>query len=230
MVAVAGQRDLLFGFLALQNGVVSRAALLTALAVWRLEAQQSISDILTEQNSLTSEQCAILNQLVDAHAKSDGDGPRSVVDEPGASAVLAALLATGQGDAAANGAKHSDANWNGERPPSAERYAVLRPHARGGLGQVSVAMDRELHREVAVKELLDHAAGSSEARARFLREAEVTSQLEHPGVVPVYGLGVGANGRPYYAMRLIRGTTLQQAIDQLHAQPATTSESDRRRR
>src|SRR5262249_54451463 len=55
-----------------------------------------------------------------------------------------------------------------------------------------------------------------EMRARFVREAEITGQLEHPGVVPIYGLGVGPNGRPYYAMRFIGGESLEAAIRRHH--------------
>ena len=67
--------------------------------------------------------------------------------------------------------------------------AILRLHAEGGLGQVSVALDEELHREVALKEIQDRYADDPESRARFLLEAEITGGLEHPGIVPVYGLG-----------------------------------------
>lgn len=215
MVAASGQRDLLFALLALQNGIVSRDALLDALAEWLLESKRPLGQILIDRKSLSAANFQFLNQLVDGCAVSEVNVPAPGGAEPEASAVMAALLPTGQGDVPLAAAK--DAASNGVHQLSGDRYEVRRPYARGGLGQVSVAMDLELNREVAVKELLDHAAGSSEARARFLREAEVTSQLEHPGVVPVYGLGIGAKGRPYYAMRLIKGTTLQQAIDLLNS-------------
>jgi serine/threonine protein kinase len=96
------------------------------------------------------------------------------------------------------------------------RFLLLRPHARGGLGQVSVALDEELHREVALKEIQDRHADNPEVRARFLLEAEITGGLEHPGIVPVYGLGHDALGRPFYAMRFIRGNSLQEAIKRFH--------------
>ena len=65
------------------------------------------------------------------------------------------------------------------------RFRVLRPHARGALGEVFVARDEELHREVALKEIQPRFAQSPQSRARFLLEAEVTGGLEHPGIVPV---------------------------------------------
>src|SRR5262249_34144481 len=101
-------------------------------------------------------------------------------------------------------------------PGSVVRFRRLRPHARGGLGQVFVAVDEELHREVALKEIQELFADQPESRARFLREAEVTGNLEHPGIVPVYGLGAYADGRPYYAMRFIRGEPMHEAIQRFH--------------
>jgi serine/threonine-protein kinase len=102
-------------------------------------------------------------------------------------------------------------------PPSIPlRFRVLRPHARGGLGEVFVAHDEELHREVALKEIQNQHADDPHRRARFVVEAEITGGLEHPGIVPVYGLGAYADGRPFYAMRFIRGDSLQEAIDRFH--------------
>src|SRR5262249_26223298 len=100
----------------------------------------------------------------------------------------------------------------GHAPPSTlpphARFQILRPHARGGLGEVFVARDGELNREVALKEIQERHAGLPESRARFVLEAEVTGSLEHPGIVPVYGMGAYADGRPFYAMRLVQGDSL----------------------
>ncbi|HZL90029.1 MAG TPA: serine/threonine-protein kinase, partial [Pirellulaceae bacterium] len=102
---------------------------------------------------------------------------------------------------------------------SGDRYRVQGLIARGGIGQVMRATDTELHREVAVKELQPALADSDEVRARFLREAEITGKLEHPGIVPVYGLGCDAAGRPFYAMRLVHGQSLQEASEEFHRRP-----------
>ena len=97
------------------------------------------------------------------------------------------------------------------------RFRVLNPHARGGLGEVFLAFDEELNREVALKAIQDRHADRADCRARFLIEAEVTGALEHPGIVPVYSLGRDPDGRPFYAMRFIRGDGLDRAIRAFHA-------------
>ena len=70
----------------------------------------------------------------------------------------------------------------------APRYEVVKSHAHGGLGEVLVARDRQLNRNVALKRIREHVADNETARSRFVFEAEVTGRLEHPGIVPVYGM------------------------------------------
>ena len=97
-----------------------------------------------------------------------------------------------------------------------DRFQLLRLHDRGGLGEVYVALDRELNREVALKRIKDEHADNPQGRARFVMEAEITGNLEHPGVVPIYSLGHDESGRPYYAMRFIKGDNLKLAADRFH--------------
>jgi WD40 repeat protein/serine/threonine protein kinase len=104
-----------------------------------------------------------------------------------------------------------------------ERFEILRLHARGGLGEVFLARDRALDRAVALKELPTHRAQDADAQARFLFEAQITGRLEHPGIVPGYSLGRHADGRPDYAMRLIEGETLRQAIKRFSSAGAPTA-------
>src|SRR5262245_25891925 len=101
-------------------------------------------------------------------------------------------------------------------PGGSVPFTDLTPHARGGLGEVFRGTDPALHRAVALKCLQDRHAGDPDSRRRFLLEAEVTARLEHPGVVPVYGLFPGGD-RPAYAMRFVEGLTLAEAIAAYHA-------------
>jgi serine/threonine-protein kinase len=97
-------------------------------------------------------------------------------------------------------------------------FTLLRPHAQGGLGRVSVARDEKLKREIAFKEIRPDRL-TPQVRQRFLTEAEITGQLEHPGIVPIYSLQEDVEGNPSYTMRFIQGRTLRTAINEYHAQP-----------
>jgi len=99
---------------------------------------------------------------------------------------------------------------------------------RGALGRVFTSIDMGLQREIAIKEILpERLTGSQQdiaaLRARFLREARVTGQLEHPNIVPVYEVGERDDGRLYYSMKRIRGNTLRQAIQTAGALSARLS-------
>jgi serine/threonine protein kinase len=93
--------------------------------------------------------------------------------------------------------------------PDGGRYVQLGELGRGGLGRVALVHDRRLGREIAIKQLVHR---SSSSRKRFLREAQLTAQLEHPAIVPVYDVGVDAEGEPYYVMRRVSGETLAQRV------------------
>jgi serine/threonine-protein kinase len=96
------------------------------------------------------------------------------------------------------------------------RYRSLQLHAQGGLGEVFLAVDEELQRPVALKRIRAEHAADADSRRRFLREAEITALLEHPGVVPVHGLVHDAAGQPHYAMRFVQGESLRDAIRRYH--------------
>ena len=101
-------------------------------------------------------------------------------------------------------------------PPAGPRYRSQRLHAQGGLGEVHVAVDAELGRTVALKRVRADRRAQGGSVHRFLREAEITARLEHPGIVPVYGLVADEDGQPAYAMRFVEGETLKDAIDRYH--------------
>jgi serine/threonine-protein kinase len=174
----------------------------------------------------------------------DRNVEKSLVSPPAATRTRARLGATGDAEIettiAQVGTGPGSTELGGDSPrsdprftvgmasPQGPRFRILRPHAQGGLGAVFIALDQELHREVALKQILDHHADDPGSRARFLREAEITGGLEHPGIVPVYGLGTAADGRPYYAMRFIHGESLKGAIEHFHADEALRKSPGRR--
>jgi serine/threonine-protein kinase len=99
------------------------------------------------------------------------------------------------------------------RPSGAPGYELQGEIARGGMGVVVKAFDRELAREVALKVLRDELAAEPRLVQRFLAEARVTARLDHPGIVPVHEVGRDAHGRAYFAMRLVRGRELKRIIE-----------------
>ena len=111
-----------------------------------------------------------------------------------------------------------DGRGSGE---SRGRYTRTQMHAKGGIGQVWLARDVDLGREVALKELRPEQGRNANARARFVEEARITGQLEHPGIVPIYELATRPDdGKPFYTMRFIRGRTLDRAVRDYHEKKA----------
>jgi eukaryotic-like serine/threonine-protein kinase len=216
-------RNLLFGILALQMDFVTRDALIAAMNAWVLEKSRPLGEVLVGLGALSASRRDLLEGLVREHLGQHGDDPqRSLAALGSTTTVREALGQVDDAEVHASLALVPDDPFATRTyvaaPPAsaAARFTVLRPHARGALGQVSVALDRELDRQVALKEIQGRHADDPASRDRFLLEAEVTGKLEHPGVVPVYGLGSYPDGRPYYAMRLIRGDTLREAIARFH--------------
>ncbi len=100
---------------------------------------------------------------------------------------------------------------------SAERYVEEGPIGRGGMGVVSAYFDRRVGRSVAWKQLRPEVVDDDRSRARFVREARVQGQLEHPAIVPVYDIGESNDGSPYFTMKTVRGVTLADVIGRLAA-------------
>ena len=109
-------------------------------------------------------------------------------------------------------------------PRAEDRYRLLDNFAHGGLGNIWRAKDTSIHREIAFKELLPKALRNPVVVERFLEEAQITGQLEHPGIVPIYDVGFQENGTPFYAMKLLKGGNMEAAIEAMHAMPRGSTE------
>ncbi len=205
-------RNLLFGTLAVQMHFVSRDALIAAMHAWVLDRSRSLAQILVEHHALSPARQSLLEQLVDEHlAAHDGSLEQSLAAAGGVVPVRSGLQEIADPEILATvdrllpvrdpQAPEAEPTMDFDRAATAgtahSRFAILRPHAKGGLGQVSVALDSELIREVALKEIQPERADDPVSRTRFLLEAEITGRLEHPGVVPVYGLGCDAPRPPF---------------------------------
>jgi eukaryotic-like serine/threonine-protein kinase len=235
-------RDLLFGLFALQNGLIDQSALVAAFHAWTRDKGRPLADHLVTRGDLDADRCGVIEALVDLHLKKHGgsteqslaaiDAGPSIreslarIGDPGIDATLARV---GSGKTDRDVDPDRTASYAvGSATSDGQRFRVLRPHAQGGLGAVFVALDNELHREVALKQILDSHADDPVSRRRFLLEAEVTGGLEHPGIVSVHGLGTYADGRPYYAMRFIKGDSLKDVITAFHADETLRRQPGRR--
>jgi len=225
----SADRNLLFGILAVQMNFISRDGLIAAMNAWVLDKYRPLADILREQKALAEDAYQLLDALVRKHLEMHGNDPQKSLEavssigsarkelEQIADADVQASLIQVSAARANEDPNATRAPLVGESTSAGVRFRILRPHAKGGLGEIFVAEDSELHREVALKEIQDRHADNLASRARFVLEAEITGGLEHPGIVPVYGLGQYADGRPFYAMRFIRGDSLKEAIEAYHA-------------
>lgn len=99
-------------------------------------------------------------------------------------------------------------------PISEDRFQLLEEIAAGGMGSIIRTRDRLLNRDMAVKVLIDGIDQDAEIVQRFYEEAQINSQLQHPGIVPVYEVGRLKDSRPFFAMKLVKGQTLRKLLDQ----------------
>ena len=97
-------------------------------------------------------------------------------------------------------------------PRGRANYQLMGEIARGGMGSVLKGHDTDLGRDVAIKVLREDIAGNATAIQRFVEEAQIGGQLQHPGIVPVYELGLMADDRPYFTMKLVKGRTLAELL------------------
>ena len=237
-------QDLLLAALSLLTEAVPRDILRSTLLTWARNPDRSLAELLKEQGVLDESRVQALQCLVSAHLRNhNGDLQLSLdawnaqvltedmlteLESAAPGTTLGATLAATLAPTLAGHGVHSPESARRSQMPGFapdERFELITPHAKGGIGQVWLARDRELQREVAVKEIQARYVDREGLRARFLLEAEITGNLEHPGIVPVYSLGRNASGRPYYAMRFIRGETLSAAIKRFHEARKQAAES-----
>jgi serine/threonine protein kinase/tetratricopeptide (TPR) repeat protein len=219
---VATDRNLLFGVLALQAALIDKDQFAEVCATWIMRKHVPLADLLAERRLLTSAERQEVERLVQRHLKKHSGNVRASLAEV-ADARVRETLAELQDDEV----QHSLAELSHDshrllttvsyKPSTRDRYTLTRLHAKGGIGQVWLAQDDDLHREIALKELLPNRAGDPLSWRRFVEEAQITGQLEHPGIVPVYELvKPGDKQLAFYTMRFIRGRTLKEAGRHFH--------------
>lgn len=209
--------DQLFAAIAVQLDFLNATQLQEAIDASN-QSGETLQQSLTACKLLEQQDCDAIGEVVKRQiARHNGDTEATLATERIAQtlSLIEGLDHTiGQAETALNESSAGDSP--APTHESASRYNKVSEHAQGGLGQVFIARDTQIGRDVALKEIKSPHERNASLRQRFMLEAEVTGRLEHPGVVPIYGLGTYEDGRPYYAMRFIHGQSLRAAIDELH--------------
>ena len=226
--------NLLFGVIALQLDLIDAHRFAEACSAWAATKDGSLGGVLQDRGWISaadrSEIERVLRRKLDRFG---GDARRGLGDAMDHSLATLVSSIAGGGDpdlgfatgvgASQPGGPAADGVPTAEAPATdgargvGDRYRLVRLFARGGLGQVWLARDPVLGRDVALKELRPERAADPTSRARFLREARISGRLDHPGIVTVHELaGRAGDQRAFYAMQLVRGRTLRDAVRDYH--------------
>jgi PAS domain S-box-containing protein len=220
-------RNFLYSAVALQGNFIDTAHLdevMEACEKWNAEGDPPLADLFIQRGWIQPADKPLLERLVARKLeqnKGDAGATLSALRQDAErslnflhrTAARSAFAGTPQATVRPRGAAD-------------ERYQRDQLHATGGIGRVWLAHDSQLDRQVALKELLPDQSHNTVSRARFLREARITGQLEHPGIVPVYELAHHAGTQePFYTMRFLKGRTMRDTALAYH-QKRTEGQSD----
>ncbi len=222
-------RNLLFAVIALQDDLIDQTQFADVCAGWAMRLDRPLSDLLIERKWITeADRTEVERKLERKLKKNQGDvrATLGAVAEIEAREVLQAIK-----NPKVRQSIHALPPARGHVlvetlvPPPAQRdslrYTLTRLHAEGGLGKIWIAHDTDLNRDVALKEIKSSTVPNPESWRRFLKEAQITGQLEHPNIVPVYELARRKeDDQPFYTMRFLRGQTLRNAIAEFHRRRA----------
>ncbi len=239
------EHNLLIARVGLELGILTERIVKNAFTLWVCERTETLENLLFMMKAIDLDQKAKLSEAV-----KEWRSKRSLSEHPsGSPSDLKALenilgfledsdinqsISSIQTQEMSSGASSTPVRveFQSADPsagsPAADRF--VRKHlltSQGGMGEIWIAADRELNREVIVKYIKEDRAKDSQHRGMFHLEGEVTGFLEHPNIPPVYGLGNDSEKRPYYAMRYYQGKKFTKAIAEYHALKATDPGSHR---
>src|SRR5262245_45719339 len=219
--------NLLFAVLAMQSGLINSNQFIDTCMLWTARRGTPLADLLVERGWIKSGDVSHIQYLIERKLERHGGDPKlslaaldndikrqltSIDDEE---------IQRSLGHVPDSTVSPSAAVTVDVPSEKTERYSLMSLHATGGGGRIWLAHDTHLDRDVALKELRPEAGGDGALWARFQREARVTGQLEHPGIVPVYDYGKQSTNQPFYTMRFVKGRTLTEAAREYQAHRAS---------
>lgn len=239
----AAARNLHLARIGLDLGILSERMVKNAFLIWICDNKQGIDQILVEMKAISAAQ---QKALLDAHQKwtkenrtatpSDILGLRNILEflddsklEQSILSIQTEALPPTPMPSPSSATVKSWPQSSGSREEGPENQTDFRLGDRflrrqilstqGGMGEIWIALDRELNREVVVKYIREERAKDPQYQGMFHLEGEVTGFLEHPNIPPVYGLGIDTERRSYLAMRYFPGKKLTRAISEYHGMP-----------
>ncbi|KIG13600.1 Serine/threonine protein kinase PrkC, regulator of stationary phase [Enhygromyxa salina] len=241
-MASTNDLNLRFGALALQCDFIDAQQFACACASWVKRDEGSLASVLAERGWLTAAQRAHVEQLLEAAQADESSSDVATLTLPGPASPKGSACLDFEidleldldldldldlefDDLVTLGGPGSERAGDG-MPFVCDRIKLRELHSSGGIGEVWRAFDEVLRREVALKRLKHDQADHADHRAHFLREAQITGQLEHPGIVPLYDYRCDDDGsRCFYTMRFVQGRTLSEVISAFHQRRIETGES-----
>lgn len=228
-------QNLLFGVLALQLEFIDIQQFAEACCVWAGSKDRQLAELLVERGWIEPAARDEVQRLLDRKVRRrQGDVRQALGDV--ADAQVRDVLHGVTDELVEQTLSHLEplpgfvrvaetAAWG---QAELSHYTLSRVHDQGGLGRVWLAFDKTLHRNVALKEIRPDRQPTEQALKRFVREAQITGQLEHPNIVPVYELARdGQRECPFYTMRFMQGQSLGDAIEAYHKQRQAGGASER---
>jgi serine/threonine protein kinase len=222
-------RNLLFAVIALQDDLIDQSQFADVCAGWAMQLARPLPDLLIERNWITEADRKDIERKIERKLKKNKGDVRATL---GAAADIEAReVLEAIDNQRVRRSIHALPPARGHvlletlvPPPSQRdslRYTLTKLHAEGGLGKIWIAHDTDLNRDVALKEIKPSATPNPESWRRFLKEAQITGQLEHPNIVPVYELARRKeDNQPFYTMRFLRGQTFRDTIAEFHRRRA----------
>ena len=239
------EHNLIFAGLGLQLGIIAKDKVIRAFTEWLFDKARPLGEILVHQKAITPEQRKTLESAVEAHIQQEGGEQKALASLNHVKDLESDLdhLADNDLNQSLDGAvtqrkllgldvlftqshdsesssTNKKGSFSGPEGKQTDRFERQHFLDSGNLGEVFFAKDTELNRTVVTKYIRPEMSGDTFKQALFHLEGEVTGSLEHPSVVPVYGLGKDTKGRLYYAMRYIRGKKLSRVIAEYHRKEA----------
>ena len=217
---MASERQLLFAVLAFEYEMLNLEQLQLVCRAWAEDKSKPLADLLIEWRWLTNDDLAKVNGAVDRSLAKNYDNARIALNAVMVRPEVMASLDLIKDDVIQEVLQRI-------KPITAklvnDRYRLIDDFAYGGLGKIWLAEDTVIRRRIAFKELQQKWLKNSGIVDRFVEEIQLTGQLEHPGIVPIYDLGFREDGMLYYTMKFVKGVNMEDAIVALHELPRRSS-------